>query len=93
MAAFASTLVARESITLIPGHRRISPDPVLEARGVSRRFRSGSLSCVSVALAPGQLIAVTGPANSENRLCCPALRAWMSPTRARFWWKEGTFPG
>ena len=64
MAAFASTLVARESITLIPGHRRISPDPVLEARGVSRRFRSGSLSCVSVALAPGQLIAVTGPANS-----------------------------
>ena len=64
MAAFASTLVARESVTLIPGHRRISPDPVLEARGVSRRFRSGSLSCVSVALAPGRLIAVTGPANS-----------------------------
>ena len=64
MAAFASTLVARESVTLLPGHRRISPDPVLEARGVSRRFRSGSLSCVSVALAPGRLIAVTGPANS-----------------------------
>ena len=64
MAALASTLVARESITLVPGHRRIGRDPVLEALGVSRRFRSGSLRSVSVRLAPGQLIAVTGPAHS-----------------------------
>ena len=66
MAAHSSTLVARETITLVPGPRRICPDPVLEARGVSRRFRSGSgsLRSVSVQLAPGQLIAVTGPTNS-----------------------------
>ena len=66
MAAPSSTLVARETITLVPGPRRICPDPVLEARDVSRRFRSGSgsLRSVSVKLAPGQLIAVTGPTNS-----------------------------
>ena len=65
MAAHSSTLVAREAITLVPGPRRICPDPVLEARVVSRRVRSGSgsLRSVSVKLAPGQLIAVTGPTN------------------------------
>jgi hypothetical protein len=35
MAALTSTLVARQTIMLVPGPRRIGPDPVLEARGVS----------------------------------------------------------
>jgi putative ABC transport system ATP-binding protein len=66
MAALTSTLAARQTIMLVPGPRRIGPDPVLEARGVSRRFRagSGSFQAVWVTLAPGHLVAVTGPPNS-----------------------------
>ena len=66
MAALISTLVARGTIAAVAAPTRIGTDPVLEARGVSRRFRSGggSFQTVSVTLAPGQLVAVTGPMNS-----------------------------
>jgi len=66
MAALISTLVAADTVAVVPEPARIGTDPVLEARGVCRRVRSGAgvLRDVSVAVAPGQLVAVAGPMNS-----------------------------
>jgi putative ABC transport system ATP-binding protein len=72
--------------------------PCLQAEGVTKRFTRGStviwaVQDLDLSLAPGELVAVTGPSLSGKTTLVELLAGWTRPDQGRVAWGSDTSGG